>query len=429
MGVPSEQEERTGRLAAGKETMKNAWKFSRLAAAMLAAALLLTSGVLAAGSLVTAIGDYRPGWTKLEDAAEEGSETAQTAPAKDLAEEMEQPMEEEAAETPQTPQEGSGDKAAAPEENPDAAPAAPAEETAQTGDEELVSQTVSQESGPYIQPFAQSASDWRLLLVNPWNELPEDYAVELVSLSNGLKVDERIFEDLNDMLSACRAAGLNPIVCSAYRTGATQTRLYNNKIARLRAAGWTGDALLAEAARWVAPPGTSEHQTGLALDIVSASYQLLNDAQADTAEQKWLMEHCWEYGFILRYPEDKTEITGIGYEPWHYRYVGRETAAAIRDSGLCLEEYLAALPLPETQEAPEPAAAEDSAELVPETENAAAGAGLPESSQETVGAVLDQTEVSGALEEDAPAISEEFEKEAAPAEAPGAEIVSPDPQI
>ena len=78
---------------------------------------------------------------------------------------------------------------------------------------------------------------------------------------------------------------------------------------------------------------------GLALDIVSTSYQALTKKQERTQEQKWLMEHCWEYGFILRYPNDKSEITGIGYEPWHYRYVGREVALDIRDSGLCLEEY------------------------------------------------------------------------------------------
>ena len=98
-----------------------------------------------------------------------------------------------------------------------------------------------------------------------------------------------------------------------------------------------------EAGRWVAVPGTSEHQTGLAVDLVSASYQVLNRKQEQTKEQKWLMEHCWEYGFILRFPSDKSDVTGIGYEPWHYRYVGKETALAMRDSGLCLEEYLTAL--------------------------------------------------------------------------------------
>lgn len=154
--------------------------------------------------------------------------------------------------------------------------------------------------------------DWRLLLVNSWNELPEDYQVELRTLANGLQVDERIYDDLNDMLTDCREAGLEPIVCSAYRTEATQTRLYQNKISRLRAAGWSREAAKVEAARWVAPPGTSEHQTGLALDIVSADYQLLDEKQAETPEQQWLMEHCWEYGFVLRYPTDKSAVTGIG---------------------------------------------------------------------------------------------------------------------
>ena len=181
---------------------------------------------------------------------------------------------------------------------------------------------------------------WNLLLVNPGNSLPEDFTVELAKLSNGMRVDKRICGELDAMLSACREAGLHPLICSAYRTQAVQTRLYNNKISRLQAAGYGRESAREEAGRWVAVPGTSEHQTGLALDIVSAGYQLLNKKQETTAEQKWLMEHCWEYGFILRYPSEKCEITGIGYEPWHYRYVGKEAALAMRDSGLCLEEYL-----------------------------------------------------------------------------------------
>ena len=189
----------------------------------------------------------------------------------------------------------------------------------------------------------QAEQDWQLLLVNPWNKLPEDYTVELKKLPNGLQVDARIYDDLTAMLSDCQKAGLRPLVCSAYRSSETQTRLYSNKIARLRAAGYSKEAAIREAGRWVAVPGTSEHQTGLAVDLVASSYQVLDRKQEQTAEQKWLMEHCWEYGFILRYPSDKSAVTGIGYEPWHYRYVGRETSKAIQDSGLCLEEYLTAL--------------------------------------------------------------------------------------
>lgn len=204
---------------------------------------------------------------------------------------------------------------------------------------------------------APAEQDWRLLLVNPWNKLPEGYTMELKKLSNGLQVDARIYDDLSAMLSDCRKAGLRPLVCSAYRPLETQTRLYNNKIARLRAAGYSQEAAVREAGRWVAVPGTSEHQTGLAVDLVAASYQVLDKKQEQTAEQKWLMEHCWEYGFILRYPSDKSEITGIGYEPWHYRYVGKETAKALRDSGLCLEEYLNALEFQTQKENQETASA------------------------------------------------------------------------
>ena len=148
---------------------------------------------------------------------------------------------------------------------------------------------------PYIPqtvPAAQLApadqrgqEDWQLLLVNPWHTVPEGYEIKLATLSNGLQVDERIYDDLDDMLSDCREAGLNPIVCSAYRTEATQTRLYRNKVARVRASGVPEDRVEAEAARWVAKPGTSEHQTGLALDIVAAGYQILDEEQEDTAQQ------------------------------------------------------------------------------------------------------------------------------------------------
>ena len=342
--------------------MKHAWKLSRFAAAALTAAFVLTSGVLAAGGVVTAVGRHFPakaGITQVEKPAAEP-----VTPAEEAA------ITEEAASTDpadSTDPAASTEETALPAEGPaDGTESETAEEPAAPAEETPV------QTGPYIQPDAQAAEDWRLLLVNPWNDLPEDYTMELVTLSNGLKVDQRIYADLDAMLSACREAGLNPVVCSAYRTEATQTRLYNNKIARLRSAGWTGEALLTEAARWVAPPGTSEHQTGLALDIVSARYQSLTEAQEDTAEQQWLMEHCWEYGFILRYPEDKTEITGIGYEPWHYRYVGRETAAAIHESGLCLEEYLQTLPVsPAEVPAGEDALAETAAETEPAPEETA----------------------------------------------------------
>lgn len=194
---------------------------------------------------------------------------------------------------------------------------------------------------PDIPASTGEESDWRLTLVNPWNALPEGYTMELKELSNGHAVDERCYPDLQDMMDACRREGLSPVICSSYRSMEKQTELFQNKVARLMARGLSRENGETEAAKSVARPGTSEHQLGLAVDIVDVGNQSLDSSQADTAVQKWLMEHCWEYGFILRYPEDKSGITGIIYEPWHYRYVGKDAAAAIYESGMCLEEYLA----------------------------------------------------------------------------------------
>lgn len=182
---------------------------------------------------------------------------------------------------------------------------------------------------------------WKLRLINYDHLLPEDFTVpELTELSNGQKVDSRIYPDLQEMMDAGRAAGFDPMVCSGFRTWAKQEYLFQRRIQRYVDQGYTWEEAEEMAPMWVARPGTSEHQAGLAVDIVSAAYQVLDETQEDTATQQWLLEHCWEYGFILRYPTDKSELTKVGYEPWHYRYVGREAALEMRDSGLCLEEYL-----------------------------------------------------------------------------------------
>ena len=191
--------------------------------------------------------------------------------------------------------------------------------------------------------FAEEETNDRLLtLVNPWNTIPEDWTVELINIGNGHKVDKTCYDDLMAMLEACRADGLSPQVRSSYRTQKTQEQLYANKVRQWKSYGLEEEAARKKAATIVAIPGTSEHQLGWAVDIVDASYQVLNEKQATMPAQIWLMEHSWEYGFILRYPVNKSEITGIIYEPWHYRYVGREHAKAIYESGLCLEEWLEA---------------------------------------------------------------------------------------
>lgn len=191
---------------------------------------------------------------------------------------------------------------------------------------------------------ASDEADGLLLLVNPWTPLPEDFVPgELVPVQNDQAVDARAYPDLQDMLQDMSQAGLSPLICSSYRSQERQQELYDNKVQRVMDEGVSLEAAQAEAARWVARPGTSEHQTGLAVDIVSLSNQMLDETQESTPEFQWLAENAWKYGFILRYPEDKSEKTGIAYEPWHFRFVGKEAAAEIHDLGLCLEEYLESL--------------------------------------------------------------------------------------
>lgn len=184
-------------------------------------------------------------------------------------------------------------------------------------------------------------TDWRLMLVNPWNAIPQGYQPELVTVENGYQVDQRCANDLSAMLADCRAAGYRPAICSAYRTQEKQAALYDTLVRKRMAQGLSQTEAQKQAATEVAVPGTSEHQLGLAVDIISNAHPELNSAWAETEEAKWLKAHCAEYGFILRYPPEKSEITGITWEPWHFRYVGEEAAVYIMENDLCLEEYLA----------------------------------------------------------------------------------------
>lgn len=179
-----------------------------------------------------------------------------------------------------------------------------------------------------------------LILVNQWNKIPDNYDVTPKQLINGHAVDERCYPDLQQMMDDCRAAGLSPLICSSYRTKETQQQLFNNKIDSLIAQGYSNENAESEAAKAVAVPGTSEHQLGLAVDIVDIYNQNLDSFQEQTDVQQWLLANSWKYGFILRYPSDKSNITGIEYEPWHYRYVGKDAAREIYEQGICLEEYL-----------------------------------------------------------------------------------------
>ena len=211
------------------------------------------------------------------------------------------------------------------------------EEQQQQAAEALARQDEPQEP----EPARPSAADNELLtLVNPWNELPEDWQVDLVTLSNGLQIDRRCYDALQEMMDACREAGYEPLICSAYRTQETQQNLFNNKVAKLEAGGKSHDEAVQEAGTVVAVPGTSEHQLGLTVDVVDVNNQNLTEEQEKTPTQKWLMANSWRYGFIHRYPNSKSDITGIIYEPWHYRYVGKDAAQEIFNKGITLEEYL-----------------------------------------------------------------------------------------
>lgn len=187
---------------------------------------------------------------------------------------------------------------------------------------------------------SKKTEQWNLILVNPWNEVPEDYEVKLTRLKNGQAVDSRCYPMLQQMMDDCRADGLNPYICASYRTMKKQKALFADKVRRVLLEGCPKDEAEDEAAKTVARPGTSEHQLGLALDIVDADDPQLETWQEDTPVQQWLMKNSWKYGFVLRYPPEKSSITGIIYEPWHYRYVGRQAAEEMYARGLCLEEYL-----------------------------------------------------------------------------------------
>ena len=183
-----------------------------------------------------------------------------------------------------------------------------------------------------------------LILVNPWNELPEDYDPELqqVGLEFGTdyRMDVRCADKLEQMIADCREAGGHPWICSAHRTRQYQQNLFDNKVLRVILEGSSPEEAPEIAAQAVAVPGTSEHQLGFAVDIIDEYYTVLDEGQEETATQQWLMENCWRYGFILRFPNGTTDITGIIYEPWHYRYVGERYAKEITELGVTLEEYL-----------------------------------------------------------------------------------------
>ena len=200
----------------------------------------------------------------------------------------------------------------------------------------------------YVQSGAYDggSAPWNLLLVNDWNPMEKGYdesvkmkTVARKAVNNSQKVDARMYEDLMAMLDAGSAYNIG--VQSSYRPYATQDRLYWNKVAYYKGIYSDPVEIQTKAGEVVKRPGFSEHNTGLAVDLYGSGDYSLTSSFANTAAYKWLMEHCADYGFILRFPKGKESITGVIYEAWHFRYVGDAAIAhEIMDNGLCLEEYL-----------------------------------------------------------------------------------------
>ncbi len=193
-----------------------------------------------------------------------------------------------------------------------------------------------------------SSAGQPILLVNPWNFLPEDYTADLVALptslsTEGSQVDASCYDALVQMLTDCNQECPRACVVSSYRSYDYQVGLYNRKVSYYVNQGYPEEEAKALAATVVAVPGTSEHHTGLAVDIIDTRSWSLEEHQAELPAQQWLMENAWKYGFILRYPAEKTDSTGIIYEPWHYRYVGLAVAAELHATGETLEEYIQSL--------------------------------------------------------------------------------------
>ena len=191
--------------------------------------------------------------------------------------------------------------------------------------------------------------DWNLILVNRTHPLPEGYEVELKAIGSGHQIDARAYDDYRNMIQAAKKEGVYIYVTSSYRDLEKQITLYDKKVESYVMQGYSYEDAKKQAGQVVAVPGTSEHHLGLALDLVSSEYRRLDEKQEHTKGFQWLKEHSWEYGFILRYPNGETEITGIIYEPWHFRYVGLEAAKEITEEGLTLEEYVGAEPVGDGQ--------------------------------------------------------------------------------
>ena len=181
------------------------------------------------------------------------------------------------------------------------------------------------------------------MLINKQHPIPDDYEFTLAVIKGSMKCDERIIPELQQMMQAAQNDGVSLVIRSPYRDYERQIYLFNRKIKNYMKSKMSYLESYRTTAQAVTVPGASEHQVGLALDITSDTYTTLTEGFADTEAGEWLENHSYEYGFILRYPDGKEDITGISFEPWHFRYVGKNAAKYMYDHELTLEEFVAQL--------------------------------------------------------------------------------------
>lgn len=179
--------------------------------------------------------------------------------------------------------------------------------------------------------------NWSIAIINTEYPLPDSYAPTLSNAIDGsdIQLDSKVSEHYAAMYAAAKQAGCVLTPYSGYHTYTLQENTYKRKVNFYVNQGMSDEEAAAKARQQVLPAGCSEHNAGLSMDIVSASSDFVN-----TKEYKWLCENAQNYGFILRYPEDKTAITGVNFEPWHWRYVGEKAAKEMKENNQCLEEYL-----------------------------------------------------------------------------------------
>ncbi len=206
-----------------------------------------------------------------------------------------------------------------------------------TEEPQAVPETKAAENKPATVIPITDAEKWNLAIINIKYPLPDSYAPTLSNAINGsnIQLDSRVSEHYAEMYAAAKLSGCVLTPYSGYHTYALQETTYNRKVNFYVNKGMSAEEANQKASAQVLPAGCSEHNAGLAMDIVSASSDFIN-----TKEYKWLCENAHNYGFILRYPEDKTAITGMNFEPWHWRYVGTQTAKEMKEKNQCLEEYL-----------------------------------------------------------------------------------------